>query len=850
MAFKQAQGVVPPPESPLALFGDLPRMPGSVPNLWGPQTAVLNEYVKHHVKAKDLAIELPTGTGKTVPGLLVADWRRRKFGRQVVYACPTVQLAHQASAVARREGIPVVTLVGSAGQWPLPEVTRYDAADAIAVTTYSAVFNAAPKLSQPDTLVFDDAHAGEQYVAEAWSVDISRTHAPDLYQAVLTALRSALDGMFLQRLDEAEPDPLARREARLVMPVRRGMVKALDEALATATGDLSWRYSMIRGGLASCLVYVAWSSILIRPFIPPTFENDLFTAAQQRLYLSATLGRAGELERAFGRSPITRLELPSDAGTLRNGRRFFIFPRLAPDADTHDVAREIAAHAGKALVLAPSSHRASEVAHELNPDSWPELTKSDVRTNLDAFTHPEHALLALARYDGLDLPDAHCRLVALDGKPDAAHLQERFLADRLRARIALEERTRTRVVQGAGRCTRGPSDYAIVLVLDDELTRYLSEPTTRSALTPELQAEVAFGLTNSRARGEEILDNVRAFLDQGNEWASNAEPLITSARHSATQASVPGSDKLAAAVPHEIEACRCAWHGDWSGAGLHAEKAAHNLSGSEEVRLYRALWLYLASVCFRTAAEHGDPSANTTAAGLLDKADQAARGTTWLREVEPLDDSTTSGSADDAPAVKAIAARVSKGIKRTSHDAAVQAVVDGLAATDPAKFEPALTDLGKLLGADAHKPGQQGRCDSAWCWGERLWLTIEAKSDETSTGLIPLRDIRQANTQLKHLAVDRGVTEPPEQSVSLIASPRTAIDPEAVAVAEPHVHLAHPREFQALAADAQAAWDELIARCTGHVGVDLERLVRRVLAAHRLLPTQVRERLTTEPIAG
>jgi hypothetical protein len=49
VAFKKAQDVAPSLESPLALFADLPRMPGSVPNLWGPQTAVLNEYIKHHV---------------------------------------------------------------------------------------------------------------------------------------------------------------------------------------------------------------------------------------------------------------------------------------------------------------------------------------------------------------------------------------------------------------------------------------------------------------------------------------------------------------------------------------------------------------------------------------------------------------------------------------------------------------------------------------------------------------------------------------------------------------------------------------------------------------------------------
>lgn len=79
-------------------------------------------------------------------------------------------------------------------------------------------------------------------------------------------------------------------------------------------------------------------------------------------------------------------------------------------------------------------------------------------------------------------------------------------------------------------------------------------------------------------------------------------------------------------------------------------------------------------------------------------------------------------------------------------------------------------------------------------------------------------------TRLNHLASDRGVLGPAEQSVSIIASPRTAIDPEAITVAEPHVHLVHPSHFQALAADTQGAWDELITGCVGHAGLDLEGL--------------------------
>src|SRR5690606_32856160 len=75
----------------------------------------------------------------------------------------------------------------------------------------------------------------------------------------------------------------------------------------------------------------------IRPMIPPTFEHGAFTDPVQRVYLSATLGEAGELERAFGRTSIARIAAPEAWERTGSGRRFFVFPDLAefdPDYDT------------------------------------------------------------------------------------------------------------------------------------------------------------------------------------------------------------------------------------------------------------------------------------------------------------------------------------------------------------------------------------------------------------------------------------------------------------------------------------------------------------------------------------
>lgn len=439
--------------------------------------------------------------------------------------------------------------------------------------------------------------------------------------------------------------------------------------------------------------------------------------------------------------------------------------------------------------------------------------------------------------------------MCLEGLPDWAHLQERFLGSNLRARIALEERIRTRVVQGAGRATRNPSDHAIVLIRGGGLTRYLTSPVTRQALDADLQAEVDFGLTNSReVSNSDLLANVEVFLDQGNAWRDSAEPYITEARRTVQRSDPAGSMLLAASAPHEVEACTSAFRGDFVGAREAAQEAARALSGDEAVRSYRALWLYMAAV-WSFAATSADANAGKTGVGLLNEAHKAAKGTTWLRETDAGAESTVEDDADDTPAVREVARRLEDKVKKATIDGAVERMRKGLGAVEHEKSEPALTELGRLLGAEAFKPNGQGRSDSVWCWDGRVWIAVEVKSEEDAHGEIPLRDVRQANTQLTQLADDRGVGAPTLSAV-IIASPRSQVADTAVTAAESHVYLVHPDGFRVLGEDIVRCWDKLFLTHYGHTGRDLKALVRKTMAEHQVLPTQVFERLTAEPIGS
>lgn len=859
MAFKQRSTPEVSAKTPEKLFPLLPRTGANRPGLWSQQTDLLREYASKRVNARDLAVELPTGTGKTLTGLLIADWRRRERKERTVFACPTVQLVRQVVKAAQGEGIPVVDLSGPHGDWDPTDKSSYERGRATAVVAYNGIFNVSPKLIQADVIVFDDAHAGEQYVSKAYTVEIARKTHNAVYSAALEAISSTLgaerynqlimnepgagtrqlvDGVFLTQFEDMLPALARALELFSTMP-------AADKKAKSA----KFAYAELKGHLGACTLYVSWAKMELRPTTPPTFENSLFSDAKQRVYLSATLGASGELERAFGRPSIKRLVLPPEAPTPKAGRRFLVFPHLVPDADPDALTKELLAKAKKAIAITPSDYSLAVAENNLIPDKWRIYRKAELERSLDDFAADKKAVALLAnRYDGIDLPNDACRAVLLAGFPGVTNLQEQFYATRARARAVSEERVRSRVVQGTGRCTRGPGDWALVIIGDSETTTYLSRKEVQDTLTTGLAAEVVFGLDQSEASAQNVRDNVDAFLAQNSDWR-NADKEITEIQSELTSSDPEAASALAEAARFEVEALERMWHSDWQDAANKLHEAATSLSSHRSARGYQATLLFRAAVLMdRAARELRDDSVARAADGLASAAVSAATPATWMNAFLPF-----TGREDLPPsaALASSSAALAKYIGDVGSPAKLAqtfvAMFEGLSTVDHKGYEPALTALGKLLGADAFKPTGDGRTDSAWCYGDELWLAVEAKSEHNSKGVIGIDDVRQVNGHLKLVADDRGKPIP-AGSAAVMVSPRTTVKREGIVIADDGTFRVTPQDILSLAGEVQRVWVELHTLRNIKSTDERATAVQNALRAARLTPEDVRDRLTVTPI--
>ena len=97
--------------NPIGIFNGL-TLRGSIENIWAPQSEALVEWYKQRDN-DDIVVEMNTGGGKTLVGLLIAQSIINENSEKVLYLCPTIQLVEQAAKRANECGLQVSTYTKS-----------------------------------------------------------------------------------------------------------------------------------------------------------------------------------------------------------------------------------------------------------------------------------------------------------------------------------------------------------------------------------------------------------------------------------------------------------------------------------------------------------------------------------------------------------------------------------------------------------------------------------------------------------------------------------------------------------------------------------------------------------------
>ncbi|CAD6491016.1 MAG: hypothetical protein FFODKBPE_00078 [Candidatus Argoarchaeum ethanivorans] len=703
----------------------------------------------------------------------------------MLYLCPTRQLVHQVHEKSLEYGIKSHAFVGSGRDYPIDKFNEYISGDAIAISTYSSLFNINPWFKDPNTIICDDAHGAENYIASMWSLRINRFEHNDLFFKIISLFEDVLPSAFIDSIRTTISQ--ARRIVDMVpAPYFYERNEQLRELLdENVSDDLSYSWRIIRDNLTACNIFITWLGILIRPWIPPSLSHPSFKSANQRIYMSATLGAGGELERITGIPRIERLPVPKGWDRQGSGRRFFVFPdyKFAPEEYYSWLAEQVN-NRDRTLILCPDTQTADLIKNGLQSNGVTHsfLESWDIEDSLEPFTSKKEVVLLLTnRYDGLDLPEDSCRQLIIAGFPGAINLQERFLLERLGINSLLKDRIRTRFTQAAGRCTRGATDHSLVIPVERQLFEFCLKKENREEMHPELQAELNFGLEQAKDLSlEDVSSLIALFFERGEAW-KGAEEGIEELRDEIEVKKDKHTETLNSVVKDEVNFQYMLWNKNYKEAIERARSVVDNLSGPE-FEGYHALWCYfIGSAGWLSYCATNDVSDKRIYEDFFNKSKSCSKTISWFSELPTVIQSEAESVEDiDLIAgyqIENIQQKLAKlrvvgpSFERKMNE--IQALIND---DTPPKFEEGLTRLGELLGFSAYHPGGTAQPDSVWDLNNKFFILFEAKSSEQEEGLISVHTCRQTNGHCKWAKQELPHFDEATKKICVLISKRTILD--------------------------------------------------------------------------
>ena len=430
------------------------------------------------------------------------------------------------------------------------------------------------------------------------------------------------------------------------------------------------------------------------------------------------------------------------------------------------------------------------------------LSSHDIEDSLESFTSNDNTILLLTnRYDGIDLPGDTCRQLIIVGSLGSTNLQEQFLLTRLGLAFLLKDRIRTRFTQATGRCTRGATDYSIVMPLGRELFEYCSKLENRTEMHPELQAELTFGLDQIK---DLELDGfsvpIEMFLNQTEEW-KDAEEYITEERDSIKVVKDKRTETLNSVVKNEVNFQYSLWKKDFQKSLGYARSIVDELSGNE-FEGYRALWCYMAgSIGWILNKKSGDESYIRISKEFYEKSKNCSKIISWFSELSLLLES----NGNESPNLDLISGYVVENIQRAlvsygttgpRFEKTIKIIEEQIKSDEYKKFELGLTRLGEILGFNATHPEGQGVPDCVWQISNKLIILFEAKSEEQETNGIPIRTCREASGHY-NWAKNNLASYDDAKKICVVISRKEKLDINAIPHAENlyYIHIDRIREI-------------------------------------------------------
>lgn len=737
------------------------------------QAEMIKSYMKHF-SDKVIALELPTGCGKTLVGTLIGEFRRQKNREKTVYLCPTNQLVYQVVKMAKDNyGLSATAFCGKQSEYNNIDKTNYLMKKTIAVTTYSSYFADNSFFEDAETIIMDDVHSAEDYIVSNWSVGFDNSNPA--FEQVVSLIRPYISENAYNLLCDSDVlHPVSNFCDLVPMPLISEKITELyailDSNLSLDT-NLKYSWNRIASHLKACNLFISKNRILIRPLIPPTLTCSYLNNAKQILLMSATLGRCGELERLTGLYNIIRLPIVDDWDKKGIGRRFFVFPEFVlGDKERINIITALHNKFSKSVVLVGNNTIADKLSQAVKTvlPKVKVLTSSSILKDKKEFLDSDNAMLILSnRFDGIDFADEVCRLLIVYNLPKVTNTQERFLVSSMAAASMFNERIRMRITQAVGRCTRNPSDFSVVCVLGDSLNSELTKDERLRHFMPELRAEIKYGLENSMEFEslDDLLDQTDEFCNKTRMWKS-VERQIVALRDSYSSEKYDDDKKveenLANSAINEVKYQYALWSNDYEKSYNYSYDVVKCLN-HKSLKGYRSFWHYLTGCSAYFLSLDGRSEYEFKSKEFFNRASDSLISVSWMSSLNNklfTSVNVQQNANDDmfSDIIVRIENNFSKYPFMKKLEDEISTALSDIMSNDGERFERGHQKIGELLGFVSENPDGDGEPDPIWYANNSVVVVTEDKVyQDNGSGIkkIPLIHVREATGHITWLKTKR-----------------------------------------------------------------------------------------------
>ncbi len=505
--------------NPLDLYESLDRLSDTGP-LRESQLSLLKEWYQKYRNRRDNIIKLHTGEGKTLIGLLILLSKLSETNEPCLYLCPNKYLASQVKLEARKFGIPFCELDKDNN---LPD--EFLIGKGILICHVQLLFNGKTKFGLYNksisigSIVLDDSHACIDAIKASLTIRIknpdknSNTNvnkASSLYFSIINLFEQDIkdqgEGSFLE---------IKAGSYTTMLPIpywswidRKEEITALLLAHRDEVSVIGFSWELIKDNIEYCQCFISGEFIEISPILTPINAFGSFARAKNRVLMSATTHDDAFAIKGLG-FELEAIQTPLTNSSLKwSGEKMILIPSLIDqNLDREKIIQLLTKRKARnfgIVFLTPSFNNKSQyerynikVADTSTIFEYVQQLKSGDYSN---------DLVFVNRYDGIDLPDAACRILILDSKPYFDSLLDRYEEDCRINSDVINIKVAQRIEQGLGRSVRGEKDYSIILIIGGELVKFIKSSRTLKYFSNQTRKQIEISLQTASFAEEEIDD--------------------------------------------------------------------------------------------------------------------------------------------------------------------------------------------------------------------------------------------------------------------------------------------------------------------------------------------------------